>query len=234
MNETDQEPLKFYKLENIKPSGDLLADARKILAEAERLERVDWRHARRNRATAISLGTAVPARPEDVHKNHVFGKGLFWDADTGNYRFEYRPQKTCGTVAEPLRIPLNPEYGAFIDAVILQDQDRRYLGDLRAQAIAAQRPLYVNYDGSPCAYGWYSRQWAAITGTGGQIARTVIYDSFASEGEFGLQYAKASTFHKTDAIPEKYRSMKSKEVSYRTAQDLIFANRSDDDYADLI
>lgn len=94
-----------------------------------------------------------------------------------------------------MEILLRPHWNRFLDALILQDQDPAYLPEIRARVIAEQRPLYVNYDRSPCTYSWYSRAWKSVTGTGAHIARTLIYDEMADLGEFGIQYAHGVNHH---------------------------------------
>ncbi|WP_237273074.1 hypothetical protein [Sulfitobacter sp. M220] len=96
-----------------------------------------------------------------------------------------------------------------------------------------QRPLYVNYDGSHCVYAWYSRQWAAVTGTGGHIARTLIYDEMSDLGEFGLRYAKSKTHHVTDQISDKYRSDRAIAASRKIAKTTMIGRGHDDDISKL-
>lgn len=174
----------------------------------------------------------MPARPRDVFEHHIFGKGLFYE--NGAYVFRYHPQKTRRTIREPFEVELDAEtWSPFIDALILQDQDPRYLNDLRAKVIAEQRPLYVNYDRSRCAYPWYSRQWAAVTKTGGHIARTLIYDEMADLGEFGLRYSKGATNQVTDQIGDKYRSDRAIASSRKIAKAAMAARGKNDDISKL-
>ncbi|MFG6585383.1 hypothetical protein [Sulfitobacter sp. 1A12779] len=230
--EDKQSSLKMTKVMKIGSASSLLAEARQMLTAANDVERADWRHARRNCAAAIALGIGVPARPLDVFEHHIFGQGLFYEH--GAYVFRYHPQKTRRTINEPFEVELAPEtWSPFIDALILQDQDPRYLDDLRAKAIAEQRPLYVNYNGRRCAYPWYSAQWAKVTGTGGHIARTLIYDEMADLGEFGILYSKNSVHHFTNQIGDKYRSGQAIAASRRIAKSAMMTRGLDDDISAL-
>ncbi len=56
-------------------------------------------------------------------------------------------QKTHG---DELEVSLDPYWNQFFDALILQDQDPSYLWALREKVFVEKRPLYVNYDRSPC------------------------------------------------------------------------------------
>ncbi|AML52815.1 hypothetical protein [Falsihalocynthiibacter arcticus] len=233
--EAAQEPLKFSKIVDAGTTTSLLAEAVEVLAQAQLASSPAKRWNLRNRAAAIAIGCAVPARPGDVVEHHVFGAGLFYDQAQGVYRFKYVPQKTEHQIYEPLEISLTPPWNQFIDALILQDQDPRYLVNLREKAFADQRPLYVNYGGTPCVYAWYSGAWCAVAGTGGHIARTLLYDEFSDMGPFGLEYAAASNHHISEKIKAKYRSSASIRKSYAQAHNTMverYANA--DDISDLI
>lgn len=227
-HEAGQSALKMTKVMKIGSASSLLAKARQMLAAVADVERADWRHARRNCAAAIAIGIGVPARPRDVFEHHIFGEGIFYE--NGAYVFRYHPRKTRRTINEPFEVELNVEgWSPFIDALILQDQDPSYLDELRAKAIAERRPLYVNYDGSRCVYPWYSRQWAKVTGTGGHIARTLIYDEMSGLGEFGIMYSKSSAHHVTDQISDKYRSDRAIAASREIAKRAMIARGLYDD-----
>ncbi|MCP1168908.1 hypothetical protein [Limimaricola litoreus] len=236
--EEQQEALKFSKLHDAGTASDLLREAEDMLAKAKTLKAASKRHALRNRAVAIALGLAVPARPGDVEKHHVLGKGITFEPGRGAYRIRYVPEKTRGKSRRPLNIPLLPWWNKFLDALVLQDQDPSYIGELRAKAIAEQRPLYVQYDGTPAVYAWYSRMWEIVTDTGGHIARTLVYDEMASEGEFGIRYAQAAAHHVTGRISAKYRSARAVQASYDLAHDTMIAmmdeDHEDDDISDLL
>lgn len=233
--ERRQGALKFAKIRRAGTASGLLSRAETQLARANAAAQPHLRHARRNAAVAIALGVVVPARAGDVLRHHVFGKGILFEPERQAYCFRYVPEKTRQTRPEQLDILLRPYWSQFIDALLLQDQDPRYLDDLRAKAFAEQRPLYVNYDGSPCRYGWYSSAWRRLAQTGGHIARTIIYDEFADLGEFGIQYARGVNRHLSDRIPEKYRSQHAKRKSYELAQRGMAARGGlDDDITDLL
>ncbi len=234
--EARQDALKVAKARHVSTISGLLRHAGEMLAAAEHEPLPQLRHALRNRAAAIALGCAVPARPEDVATHHVFGAGISFEPGRGAYRFRYVPQKRRGRKkSDPLDIPLLPQWNRFIDALILQDQDPKYLGALREQAFATQRPLYVNYDGTPCAYAWYSRSWSKVTGTGGHIARTLVYDHVADQGEAGIRYGRIVNDHVSEAIPAKYRSERAVQQRYTCAQEFMVAHgKEDEDISDLL
>lgn len=219
--EDGQSARKFAKLAGAPDASNLIRLAGEMLDEAGTLQQPHHRHAARNAAAAIALGIAVPARPGDVHAHHILGRGVFFDPGRAAWRFDYLPGKTRSSIPEPLELRLDPFWNRFIDALILQDHDHRWLGELRHMAITRQRPLYINYDGSACSPRWYSRIWAEHVGTGGHIARSLIYDEMADLGEFGLQYARLANHHRSDTIPKKYRGQAAVKKSIHRGQDAM-------------
>ncbi len=232
--ESLQDAKKLSKAMQTGTASGLLAEARRLLEASEQVSSAPLRHARRNRAAAIALGVAIPARPADVFEKHHFGMGIFFDPHRGAYRFRYTPKKTRRRTARPLNIALKPYWNRFIDALILQDLDPKYLGELRAQAFAKNRPLYVNFDGSHCAYPWYSHQWKVVTGTGGQIARTLIWDQMADHGAFGIEYASRANHHGI-AMRRKYSTEVTTRAAYDQAQEIMIGlGPLEDDISDLL
>ncbi|OAN75463.1 hypothetical protein A8B81_16595 [Sulfitobacter pontiacus] len=195
------------KVRKAKTAGtrpELLKKAEAMLAKAETLPLPQMRHAMRNRAAAIALGCAVPARPADVQAHHVLGVGIAFEPARNSYRFTYKAGKTAGTTGADIDIPLLPWWNKFLDALILQDDDPRYLGPLRTKALSEKRPLYVHYDDTPACYAWYSRMWLTVTGTGGHIARALVYDE---PGAAGILYGSVVNGHKPgSSVVRKYET----------------------------
>ena len=186
---------------------ELLKKAEAMLEDASSLPLPQMRHAMRNRAAAIALGCAVPARPADVLAKHILGVGITHEPARNGYRFRYTAGKTSGSTGAQIDIPLQPWWNKFVDALILQDDDPRYLGPLRVKAFSEQRPLYVHYDGTPAAYPWYSRMWSIVAGTGGHIARTLVYDHELLSGAEGVAYGRAVNGHAPNSdVVRKYES----------------------------
>jgi hypothetical protein len=200
---------KIAKARAAGPLQELLKTAEAMLEEANSLPLPQMRHAMRNRAAAIALGCAVPARPGDVLAKHILGIGITHEPARNGYRFRYTARKTAGSTSADIDIPLQPWWNKFIDALILQDDDPRYLGQMRAKVFSEQRPLYVHYDGTPAAYPWYSRMWSIVAGTGGHIARTLVYDHeiLSGSGAEGVAYGRAVNGHApTSDVVRKYES----------------------------
>ncbi|MEP2683598.1 MULTISPECIES: hypothetical protein [unclassified Sulfitobacter] len=218
------------KLAKAKAAGtrpELLKRAEAMLAEAETLKLPQMRHALRNRAAAIALGCAVPARPGDVQAHHVLGAGITFEPGRNGYRFHYKATKTAGSTGVDIDIPLLPWWNKFIDAVILQDDDPRYLGQLRGKAASEKRPLYVQYDGTSAVYAWYSRMWKIIAGTGGHIARTLIRDE---PGAAGVQLANKLNGHKPGSpTARKYESEDLQRATVLEGQNMMASLFDDED-----
>lgn len=247
--ELRQNPLKKAKVQKAGTSSSLIKKGFGLLAAAAEKPTPNLRHGARNDAAAVGLGTVVPARPEDVVRHHVFGRGLFYEPAEDRYRFRYVPSKTRKRApAEPLDLLLLKDFNPFFEALILQDHDRSYLDALRTAAIAQKRPLYVRPDGLQCAYGWYSRAWSRHAGTGGQIARTLINDEFAGgpadedeieelgfdpTGEFAIRVGMIANHHSSPKTAQKYRSDLSQRKSFRSAQDAMKRRAAALDMSDL-
>ena len=120
--------------------------------------------------------------------------------------------------------------------MVLQDQDPRYLGYLRAKVITDERPLYVHYDGTPAAYPWYSRMWSIVAKTGGHIARTLVYDEGVLSGEVGIQYGRCVNGHAAGSpVVSKYRSERAAKALIARGQDIMAAGcGAEEDIADLL
>jgi len=234
--EKRQQALKIAKARAAGSLPDLLNKAEQILQAADHERYAHLRHAQRNRAAAIALGCAVPARPQDVLAHHILGKDIIFEPGRGAYRISYTAQKTRTTTGAIINIPLLPTWTKFIDAVILQDQDRRYLGQLRAKALADQRPLYVHYDGTPAVYAWYSRMWKIVANTGGQIARTLVYDEAVLTGEAGIQYGRCVNGHAPNSpAVAKYRSERATKALVARGQNIMATKYgADEDISDLL
>ncbi|MFG6501557.1 hypothetical protein [Sulfitobacter sp. 1A15106] len=225
--ERQQAAQKLAKAKEAGTRPELLRKAEKMLAQAESLKLPQMRHALRNRAAAIALGCAVPARPGDVQAHHIFGAGIIFEPARNGYRFIYKPQKTAGNTGADIDIPLLLWWNKFIDAIILQDDDPRYLGQLRAKVVAEKRPLYVQYDGTPAVYAWYSRMWKIIAGTGGHIARTLIRDE---PGAAGVLLANILNGHKPGSpAARKYESEDLQRATVLEGQDIMASLFDDED-----
>jgi len=238
--ESQQEASKIAKSRAACSRLELFSKAEKMLDDARVKNHPHQRHALRNRAAAIALGCAVPARPEDVFTHHILGQGITFEPGRNAYRFRYTAQKTRFSTGQTINIPLRPAWNKFIDALILQDQHPRYLGQLRAKAIDNGRPLYVHYDGTPAVYAWYSRMWTLVTGTGGQIARTLIYDDAIAHGEDGIQAARIATGHAPNSpIVAAYRSEAAQRGHIARGQEIMaglagdFDDEEGEDISDL-
>ncbi|MBI1492436.1 hypothetical protein [Halocynthiibacter styelae] len=185
--EANTAQLKYGKLHGIGRPPDIIRDAHDLLEKAEKAVPPSKRHIQRNRAAAFALPAILPLRRE--WDKIIFGKTLFWDTD--RYRFRgYKPGKTAlldGRREFPGSI--HPMMSRFVDALVLQDNNPRYLEVLRDHAENSKRPLFVHPNGIPVAKNYVTNVWREIAGTGAQIARTSMHDYFGARGEEGVRMA---------------------------------------------
>ena len=148
--------------------------AQDILDSVAKYTNPAQRHIRRNRAVALAIPPTTPLRRE-WHELR-FGRDLVW-AD-GRYRLrDYKLRKTRNRWwREPYPGSVHPDVQHFVDAVLLQDEDPKYLDALRVRAETESWPLFSHPDGSLVAENYVSQVWSAELGTGAHIARTIVYD----------------------------------------------------------
>ncbi|MDO6728947.1 hypothetical protein Q4577_02890 [Marinovum sp. 2_MG-2023] len=120
--------------------------------------------------------------------------------------------------------------------MLLGDNDARYLPQIREQAIAQRRPMFMRYDGEPVAYGWFGRAWNEAIGSSSHLARTLLQTFLADLGEPGLAYGRDAIGHRGHRHLFKCRDEHTKKISASKASDAFSsraANLSPDDISDL-
>ena len=231
--EHHQTPLKMFAALQAPGLPVTLAKARHELEEAQATRNPAHRHQRRLKACARGITVACPPRARDVVDRMLWGKGVFYRPETNSYAFKYAQSKP-GVV---LDIPFEPGFNMFFDALLLGDNDPRYLPALRDRAIAQHQSLFLRYDGAPVAYGWFGRAWDEAIGSSGHLARTLLQTFLADLGEVGLDYGRRAIGHRSHRTMEKYRDEHARQISACKAGD-AFAARSEslssDDITDLL
>lgn len=101
------------------------------------------RYRMRNAACILGIYPVAPLRNASAYL--VFGKNLFWSSN--EWVIEMKIQKTQAKTPYHFVLPLHPDQGKFIDAVLVRDEDRQRLPELRADVIRKLRPLFVLPDG---------------------------------------------------------------------------------------
>ncbi|GAA6194016.1 hypothetical protein NBRC116597_39370 [Phaeobacter sp. NW0010-22] len=197
--------LKYDRMHGLGSPADIIREAIALLDKTVNSGRPGKRHILRNRATALGLPAILPLR-RDWHRI-VFGKTQFWDR--GRYRFRnFKPGKTAlldGRRTFPASI--HPRMSCFIDALLLQDNDPKYLEALRQKAEQEQRPLLVHPNGMPAAKSYVSRVWANTAGTGATISRTMMHDHFGAKREEGLTKAMILCDQYSPNTPDHYKGV---------------------------
>lgn len=215
--EANAAQLKFGKLHGIGSPPDVIRDALDMLDAAEKAATPGKRHILRNRAAAFALPAILPLRRE--WNRIVFGKTLFWEGD--RYRFRgYKPGKTAlldGRREFPGSI--HPMMCRFVDAMLLQDNDPRYLQALRDHTEASQRPLFAHPNGKPVAKNYVTNVWREVAGAGAQIARTLMHDYFGAQGEEGTRRAMVMCNQHSRETADRYISSSVGEIELDMASD---------------
>ncbi len=231
--EQRQTPLKMFAALKAPTLPVTLARARIQLEEATATLNAAHRHQRRLKACARGITVACPPRARDVIDRMYWGAGVFYRPHTNMYAFDYAQSKTGG----PLKMDFEPDFNRFFDALLLGDNDPRYLPQIRDQAIAQRRPLFLRYEGGPVAYGWFGRVWDEAIGSSSHLARTLLQTFLADLGEAGFRYGRNALGHKGESMIEKYRDDHARRRSARLAADAFSARAekfTNDDITDLL
>lgn len=216
---------KYKKLHGLGGPPDIIRDAFALLHEAGNSGSPAQRHKRRNRAAALGLPAILPLRRE--WDRIVFGKTLFWEGD--RYRFRnYKPGKTA-LLDNRRDFPasIHPKMTPFIDALVLQDNEPKYIGAFREHVERTWRPLFVNPDGAPCSKNYVTRVWSEIAGTGANIARTMMHDYFGAKGDEGVERAMVICDQYSRQTAEHYRGASIDRRLLDAAQDDILEEFDD-------
>jgi hypothetical protein len=231
--EQRQTPLKMFAALQAPTLPVTLAKARIQLTEASALPNAAHRHQRRLKACARGITVACPPRARDVVDRMFWGDGVFYRPDTNSYAFNYVQSKP----GHPLAVAFQPSFNMFFNALLLGDNDPRYLPQIRNQAIAQRRPIFFRYEGEPVAYGWFGRVWDEAIGSSSHLARTLLQTFLADMGEVGLTYGKNAIGHRGYRSFAKYRDDHARQISAAIAGDAFSARAetfASDDISDLL
>lgn len=169
--EEKQDALKWLKIARM-GSNVVLQVAADRLDRAPDAVKAETRQKLRNEAMALMVGFYVVPRPADFQRFR-FGESVFFNEERGAYTFVYLQQKIGQRVPIRRTVHLPPSRNYYFDAVILRDARPDLLPTLRAKAMHDKRMLTIHDNGDPVAYGWYSRVFTDVIGTGGHAMRAI-------------------------------------------------------------
>ncbi|MEY8841433.1 hypothetical protein AB9K41_20580 [Cribrihabitans sp. XS_ASV171] len=76
--------------------------------------------------------------------------------------------------------------------------------------------------------------WSIVTGTGGHIARSLVYDEAISHGAEGIQYGRAVNGHSpTSSVVRKYETERLGRARILHSQETMAALFGDDDQGEI-
>ncbi|MBK1634814.1 hypothetical protein [Rhodovulum adriaticum] len=196
--------LKHFRILETGHTTDSVLDlAEQLLHTANTLENANKRHRMRNASCILGLYPIAPLRNASAYL--VFGETLFWHGN--QWIIDTYIQKTARHTPERFVMPLEPETGRFIDAVILGDRSILLLPELRRQVQEMQRPLFILANGKPAAKSYAPRIFKALTGNSFTTTRSMLHtDEAIHNGEAGVDSARAACHQKAGSrIVEKYQ-----------------------------
>ncbi|QFT82021.1 hypothetical protein FIU89_15455 [Roseovarius sp. THAF27] len=201
--ESGQKALKFFELARTGNTTLKILDlADDLLTASKHLNTPRRRHEGRNQAAILGIYSVAPLR--NASAKLVFGKSLYWDHDL--WVIDTMISKTRARRPERFVFPLEPEYGKFIDALLLGDQPQRRLPFERQKALSNQRPLFVHHGGRPKADSYISRKFKEVTDNSFTTLRTMLHTDLGVEhGEHGTLMAMIATHQNSAKTAEKYK-----------------------------
>lgn len=193
----------------------ILPEAHAMLDDAEHIQSAARRHMRRNRALALALPPMMPLRRE-WHELR-FGRDLVWSEDRYRLRnYKLRKTRDCQN-REVYEGSVHPSVQRFVDAVLLQDEDQRYLEAFREQAEMQEWPLFMHPTGACVSVNYVSQVWTSKLGTGAHIARTIVYDLLFALGTDETRGGMLLNDHSSRAAADKYIAEQARATSFMAA-----------------
>lgn len=201
--ERGQKALKHFALARTGNTTNSVLDmADALLAGVDAVLCPRKRHRLRNGACILGLYPVAPLRPASA--DLVFGQSLYWR--NNEWVIDTPIQKTQSRNPEPFVMPLAPEHGRFIDAVLVGDSTSSLLPKLRLEAVAQKRQLFVLHDGSPTAKSYIPRIYKVLTGNSLATSRTMLHTDLAiTEGVAGTYQAMTACHQRSFETAEKYK-----------------------------
>lgn len=192
---------RSLKLETLARSGHTtdsvldIADALRAHAAVEDDEKK--RHRLRNEAAVLAIYTNVPLRNSSAYL--VFGKNLHWEGEKWVIRMMIRKTRRAKPI--PFVAPIDPYFGAFLDAVLLGDAPSDDLVALRTAALGNKRPLFMQINGKPFKPSYIPRTYKELTGVSLTSARAMVHtDAARNYGSEGLELGKIQCHQTSDAV----------------------------------
>lgn len=205
---------KYAALANLEVKK-IIPRATSFLEDLNKYRNPAQRLIQRNRALALALPPMTPLRRE-WHELH-FGRDLVWL--NGRYRFKnYKLRKTRNISGrEYYEGSVEPSVQHFVDAVLLQDDDPKFLDAFRAQAEKVGRPLFLHPNGSEVAENYVSQVWSVEFGTGGHISRTVLYEIMFALGLDATRGAMLMNDHDSAQSTKRYIGHQARSFGFAVA-----------------
>jgi hypothetical protein len=200
--ENMQRGLKFARMaRNGNTTLGLLDRAEALLESAANQPAPKKRHQLRNAACILGIYPIAPLR--NASADLVFGVTLHWSLI--GWVIHTTISKTRAQNPDPFVFPLQPQHGAFIDAVLLGDAHPSLLPLLREEAISRQRQLFVLPDGKPTAKTYIPRIFKVVTSDSFTATRTMLHTDLATSlGAAGFEMAMVACHRESSEVARKH------------------------------
>jgi hypothetical protein len=216
-------PLKFGTLSRIPPHQQILNQSVQLLAESRTQRSLELRTARAAAATALALECLVPLRCADTSLQwgvHLWHTGK-------RYRLEVRTSKTGRKLKTDLVELLTP----FLDALLLQGCDERFLPSMRQQAVEAKSYVFAHANGRALSPNRVANLWARHVGCKPHIARTLVHTKLGKLGPDGVSQALALCAQRDPETAKFYQGKALKDALLLKSEGMLLDGFTDEEIA---
>lgn len=200
--EKGQRSLKLFQLARTGHTTDSVLDmAEHFLSAAPAELDARRRHNMRNGAAVLAIFANAPLR--NASANLVLDETLFWRNNQWTIRTPI--QKTQLSRPELFVAPLHPDFGKFIDAVLLGDLPVELLAEVRDTLLKQRRQLFVLFNGKPTGPSYVPLMFKTLTGNSFTSTRAMIHTDGARHfGAEGLERAKIACHQTSDTVVRQH------------------------------
>jgi len=216
-------PLKFGTLSRISTHQQILNQSVELLSDSRTQPSLELRTARATAATALALECLLPLRCADTTLQ--WGVNLWHTGE--RYRLEVQTSKTGHLLKTDLIELLTP----FLDALILQGCDERFLPSLRRQAIEQKTYVFAHANGRALSPDRVANLWARHVGCKPHIARTLVHTELGKLGPEGVAQALALCAQRDPRTARFYQGKALSDALLLKSGDILLDGFTDEEIA---
>jgi len=216
-------PLKFGTLSRIATHQQILNQSVELLAASRTQKSLELRIAKAAAAAALALECLLPLRSADTTLK--WGVNLWHTGE--RYRIMVKTSKTGHTLQSDLVELLTP----FLDALLLQGCDERFLPTLRRQAVEARTYVFAHANGRALSPNRVANLWARHVGCKPHIARTLVHTELGKLGPDGVAQALALCAQRDPKTAQFYQGKALSDALLLKSEGILLEGFTDEEIA---